>query len=184
MSLKHAILGFLSYAPMTGYDLKGVFDTSIQHFWPADQSQIYRELSALADAGWAEMEVVEQEDRPARKVYDITPAGSEELARWLRSPLRPAKHRSAELIQIFFAGQRSDEEILAMFRAEAERTRAALAHYDVVPEVASPYREMVGSPREWFFWMLTLESGIENAKSHLRWLESVIERFEGGQVPA
>ena len=39
MSLEYAILGFLNYHPYTGYDLKKIFDTSIRHFWPADQSQ-------------------------------------------------------------------------------------------------------------------------------------------------
>ena len=36
MSLKHAILGFLSLQPMTGYDLKKAFDQSVRHFWPAN----------------------------------------------------------------------------------------------------------------------------------------------------
>jgi PadR family transcriptional regulator AphA len=47
MSLDHAILGFLSYSPFTGYDLKKFFDQSVRHFWLADQSQIYRTLSRL-----------------------------------------------------------------------------------------------------------------------------------------
>ena len=47
MSLKHAILGFLNYQPQTGYELKEVFDDSVQHFWLADQSQIYRTLNDL-----------------------------------------------------------------------------------------------------------------------------------------
>ena len=81
--MKHAILGFLNYKPFSGYDLKKIFDTSVRHFWPADQSQIYRTLSQLADEGWAEKEVVPQEDRPARKVYHITAAGQEELRNWL-----------------------------------------------------------------------------------------------------
>ncbi|MGD0004493.1 MAG: PadR family transcriptional regulator, partial [Anaerolineaceae bacterium] len=40
MSLDYAILGFLSYKPFSGYDLKKVFDNSVRHFWYADQSQI------------------------------------------------------------------------------------------------------------------------------------------------
>ena len=47
MSLEFAILGFLNYHPYSGYDLKKIFDTSVSHFWPADQSQIYRTLSRL-----------------------------------------------------------------------------------------------------------------------------------------
>ncbi len=53
MSLEFAILGFLNYHPYTGYDLKKIFDSSIRHFWPADQSQIYRTLTRLTEQGFA-----------------------------------------------------------------------------------------------------------------------------------
>ena len=72
MSLEHAILGFLNYGPYSGYDLKKIFDISVQHFWPADQSQIYRTLSRLEDREWVDMDVIEQDDRPDRKEYRIT----------------------------------------------------------------------------------------------------------------
>ena len=86
MSLEYAILGFLNYHPYTGYDLKKIFDTSIRHFWPADQSQIYRTLARLTEQGFAEMEKVPQDDRPDRKVYSITEAGRAELMKWLSGP--------------------------------------------------------------------------------------------------
>ena len=69
MSLKHAILGFLSYQPFSGYDLKKAFDRSVRHFWPANQSQIYRTLARITDQGWAEVEIIQQTDRPDRKEY-------------------------------------------------------------------------------------------------------------------
>ena len=72
MSLKHAILGFLQYGPSTGYELKKVFDNSVQHFWPADQSQIYRTLVWLEEQGWVSMELIPQDDHPDRKVYSIS----------------------------------------------------------------------------------------------------------------
>jgi PadR family transcriptional regulator, regulatory protein AphA len=184
VSLEHAILGFLNYGPSSGYDLKRAFDVSVQHFWPADQSQIYRTLSRLEDKGWAEMEVVEQDDRPDRKVYHITEAGREELHRWLTTSLPPKPVRSAPLIQVFFAAQLSDEEILAMFERWAERTRALLARYDQVPQESAEYNETAGSPRDTFFWMLTLELGIKSAQAQLEWLESVIRRIREKQHPA
>ncbi len=64
MSLEYAILGFLNYHPYTGYDLKKIFDTSVRHFWPADQSQIYRTLARLTEIGFAEMEKVPQNRPP------------------------------------------------------------------------------------------------------------------------
>ncbi len=184
MSLAHAILGFLNYGPFSGYDLKKMFDVSVQHFWPADQSQIYRTLSRLEDKGWAEMEVIEQEDRPDRKEYHITKAGQEELSRWLTTPLHPREMRHPGLIQVFFAGQLSDEEILEIFERIAERLRKLLAGYAKAPQESAECRELVGSPREEFFWMLTLDWGIHAARAQLEWLEGVIQKIKNKEHPA
>jgi PadR family transcriptional regulator, regulatory protein AphA len=183
MSLEFALLGFLSYHPCTGYDLKKIFDTSIRHFWPADQSQIYRTLARLTSQGLAEMEKIPQEARPDRKLYHITPAGRAELRRWLAGPPPLDEPRSAPLIQVFFAGQLSDEEVLAKFEGFAAMMRAILAGYDAVPGQIGPYQEEVESPREHFFWLLTLENGIRNMRANLEWAESIIERIKNGQVP-
>jgi PadR family transcriptional regulator AphA len=184
MSLEHAILGFLNYQPYTGYDLKKIFDSSVQHFWPADQSQIYRTLNRLTAEGYADMEKVPQEDRPDRKVYHLTEAGRAELMQWLSEPPHVGSPRSASLIQVFFAGQMSDEEILAKFEAFAAAMRATLAQYDQIPEQLEPFEQEIPSPREHFFWLLTLESGIANVRAELAWAESVIERIKSGQISA
>lgn len=184
MSLEHAILGFLNYGPFSGYDLKKVFDASVRHFWAADQSQIYRSLARLAENGWAETETVEQEGRPDRKVYHITPAGRAELTRWLTTPIPPEESRSANLVQVFFASQLDDEEALAIFRRGVEQLRATLAVFDQVSEVFfgqaiqkfPPQAQL--TERERFFWMLTLECGLANARANLHWLESVVRRLE------
>ncbi len=183
MSLDHAILGFLNYHPYSGYDLKKIFDNSIRHFWPADQSQIYRTLARLEENGLAEMERVPQEDRPDRKVYHITESGRAELLRWLSGPPPLGEPRSAPLIQVFFSGQLSDEEILAKFEGYAAIMRAILSQYDQVEGQLGPFQQEIPSPREHFFWLLTLENGISNMRANLAWAESVIERIKNGQVP-
>jgi PadR family transcriptional regulator AphA len=177
MSLEHAILGFLQYQPFTGYDLKKVFDISVRHFWPADQSQIYKTLIRLEGKHWARREVMAQENRPPRKLFHITAEGRRELTRWLAAPLRGEEGRSAGLIQVFFAGGLEDEQVLGLFEREAQRFRILLEHYAQVPEQVVPYRELTKSERETFFWMLTLECGMHMARAHLEWLESVIGRL-------
>jgi DNA-binding PadR family transcriptional regulator len=183
MSLEHAILGFLNYRPFSGYDLKKIFDTSVRHFWPADQSQIYRTLNRLAEKGYAEMEVVEQEDRPDRKEYSITPAGREELHRWLVTPLPLGDPRSAPMIQVFFAGQLSNEEIVQMYRRVADTMRMGLEQYDQIPQDMEGYSDYVHSRREFFFWMQTLEIGKMTARTNLEWIENVIRQIENGDIP-
>jgi PadR family transcriptional regulator AphA len=184
MSLDHAILGFLNYHPYTGYDLKKIFDSSVQHFWPADQSQIYRTLNRLTKQGFAEMEKVAQEDRPDRKVYHITEAGRAELMQWLAGPPPLDAPRSAPLVQVFFSGQLSDEEVLEKFEGFAALMRGILAQYDEVPDHLGPFQEEITSEREHFFWLLTLENGIRSMRANLEWAESIIERIKNGEVPA
>jgi PadR family transcriptional regulator, regulatory protein AphA len=183
MSLEFAILGFLNYHPYTGYDLKKIFDTSVRHFWQADQSQIYRTLARLTEQGFADMEKVPQTDRPDRKVYHITDAGRTELLKWLAGPPPMGEPRSAPLIQVFFAGQLTDEEILIKFEGFAAIMRAILNQYNQVPAQIGPFQQEITSPREHFFWMLTLDNGMRNMRANLEWAESIIEKIKSGQVP-
>ncbi len=183
MSLEHAILGFLSSQPLSGYDLKKIFDTSVSHFWPADQSQIYRTLGRLVDNGWAEMEVVTQSDRPDRKVYGPTPAGRAELLRWLEAELPLAPTRSPEMIQVFFASRLADDQVLAMFERVAAQMRSGISAYDAIPQDITAYQDYTRSPREFYFWMLTLEIGKMQLRANLDWIENMIQRIRDGEVP-
>ena len=184
MSLEYAILGFLNYLPLSGYDLKKMFDTSVQHFWPADQSQIYRTLARLTGQGLIEMQVIHQDDRPDRKVYHITAAGQAQLQDWLQGMPAAEPNRSAALIQVFFCGQLSDEQIQAKFEAVAGMMRMILERYNHIPAQLEEYSAMVASPRETFFWLLTLDLGLRTMRANLEWAENVIEQLKQGKVPA
>jgi PadR family transcriptional regulator AphA len=184
MSLDFAILGFLNYHPYSGYDLKKIFDTSVRHFWTADQSQIYRTLSKLTESGFVEMEKVPQDDRPDRKVYHITQTGRAEFLRWVSGPPPMSEPRSAALIQVFFSGQLSNAEVLEKFEGYAALMRGILEQYEQVPTQLTPFQQEIASPREHFFWMLTLDNGIRSMRANLEWAESVIERIKSGQIPA
>lgn len=83
MSLKHGLLGLLNYGKMTGYDLDKTFKDSPYYFWPAQTSQIYRELNEMERLGWLTSEIIFQTDKPNRKLYGITASGEVELRNWL-----------------------------------------------------------------------------------------------------
>src|SRR5580698_8481655 len=112
MSLAHAILGFLQITPQTGYDLKNKrFDKTVAHFWPGDQTQIYKTLDKLVEQGFAKSELEVQESRPNRKIYSITKKGEQELRRWLKQPAAAQAHRYPILIKLFFGEFITDEEV-------------------------------------------------------------------------
>ena len=179
MSLKHALLGFLNYAPMTGYELKQHFDCSIYYFWNAKLSQIYPTLNRMKEEGWLAMEVEYQENKPNRKVYHITEAGREELLRWLREPADPSPPRDAFLIKIFFGGELEKEELLAQLRHHLALHQERLAAYQgAVREVVRQNVEATGLEREGFFWGLTLDMGIKYERAWIEWCQEAIEKIK------
>jgi len=185
MSLEHAILGFLNYRPFSGYDLKHILDDSIRHFWPADQSQIYKSLARLADRGQATVELITQIDRPNRKVYHITDEGREAFMQWVSRMPEPDEVREPFLIQVFFAGMLPDDKAIEILEAKAAEVRKVLEAYAAIDGAPSHKDEAEAPPRARFFWYLTLECGIWSLQAQLAWLESTIERirnkeYEGG----
>ncbi len=182
MSLEYAILGFLQYKPLSGYDLKAEFDFSLQSSWPADQSQIYRTLARLAGKKWIETEVVRQNGRPDRKVYHITQKGREELLQWLRVPAVERDVRLAQLIQIFFAGHLSDAEVIKLFEGFAELIRLGLPAMQEFPKkVILHKRDIETTPRDEFFRLITLEYLIRVDEAYLALLEDIIARLRRGE---
>ena len=182
MSLDHAILGFLQYQPLSGYDLKAEFDFSLQESWPADQSHIYRTLARLAEKKWIETEVVRQISRPDRKVYHITQKGREELLRWLSVPALNKDVRLAQLIQIFFSGHLPDEKVIKLFEGFADIVRQRIHELNEFPRrIVLHKRKIETSPRDEFLRLITLEYLIRSNETYLALLEDVIARLKRGE---
>lgn len=100
--LKHGILGLLNYGNMTGYEIREIFNKSLNFFWQAQSSQIYRELHTLEKNGWITMTTVEQSDKPNKNICSITESGKVELLRWLCSENAGMEIRLPLLMQVFF----------------------------------------------------------------------------------
>lgn len=180
MSLKHAILGFLSFKPFTGYELKKAFDHSVQHFWPANQSQIYRTLSQMTEEGLIEKEVIGREERLDMKIYSINEAGRAELHHWLATPLPQRDTREPFLIQVFFGSQLSDEELLNLLQHEKKAAEEILLVYDAIYQACITPVGNSADARAFYLSMLTLEYGVKNNRALLEWLNEAIERIETG----
>jgi PadR family transcriptional regulator, regulatory protein AphA len=107
MSLRYALLGLLREGPASGYDLLRIFRLSLHTTWPATQSQVYTELTKLAEAGL--LSASAQGPR-GRKEYTLTDAGLAELHRWLRQTKPDIHPRSEALLRVFLLGALSPGE--------------------------------------------------------------------------
>jgi DNA-binding PadR family transcriptional regulator len=178
MSLKHALLGFINYGPMTGYELKKFFDTSVAHFWNAELSQIYPALKAMESEGLVEMKVEVQEDRPNRKVYSITDTGRSELLDWLAQPAEHEQVREPILIKVFFGSSLSKGELIEVLRKGADAARWMVAYLEYAHRFTDKFVEAIGLQHEALFWRLTIDAGLRIHRAELEWAEYAIGQIE------
>lgn len=186
MSLQHALLGFLNYQPMTGYEIKQFMDASTANFWHAKQSQIYTTLKKL-EANERVISTVEaQEGRPDRRVYAITAAGRAELAHWLAQPLTALDpKKEALLLKLFFSARLDKQTILTQLRLQRDLHQQQCTHYATETKTmidrsaaARPELEM-----DTLLWDATRRFGVLYEEAYVRWLDETIamveERFNG-----
>ena len=172
MSMEHAILGFLTYDTYSGYDLQKLFDDSVGHFWSATQSQIYRTLNRMETDGWVSQEVIEQHDRPDRKIYHITDIGRRELTAWLSNPAISSPYRHPWLLQVFFAHNLSTAAIQMLLLKRADYLRQQVKQVkEEIPDNLQRRAEEIGSLRKQRLWELTMEYGVDHLEWEIDWLE-------------
>lgn len=185
MALEHAILGFLSGGPMTGYDLKTrCFDRAAGHLWTADQAQVYRTLDGLERRGMARSKVVPQRGRPDRKLYTITTRGRSLLDDWLRHPAEIAPSRDPFLLQLFFAATLPDDALLHLLGSARDGHQRRLEHLrtDVARDMDAQDGPD-GPQRDAAVRRMALGAGLAVTRATIDWLDDCIETVRRG-LPA
>lgn len=176
--LKHGILGLINYTAMTGYELKEVFENSLNYFWTAQTSQIYRELQVLEKNGWAESTLVEQSGKPDKKIFHITESGKEELLRWLAQDETSCNMRTPLLMKVFFLGEKSVEENLEFFRRFRQMIVEYLERIEMATGNTEMYSAIIDAGQKALYWDMTLDFGKRSMRMYLEWTESCIEKLE------
>jgi DNA-binding PadR family transcriptional regulator len=159
-----SLLGFLETEPLSGYDLAGRIDTSVGRFWNTTQSQIYRELAALAERGLIRAGAA---GARSRTVYSITGAGRTAFKAWIEQMPGELITRFPLLLAVFFADRLPPgrlAEILRFHRAVHEELVREYERRLPAIERSHPYRAD------------TMRFGIEHARLVISWIDSVAAR--------
>ena len=171
MSIAYAILGYLSWTPLTGYDLKKLFSESTSMYWSGNNNQIYRTLVELHTAGWVSLEVQHRDDHPSRKIYSITAPGRAALRDWVLSTPELPYSRGTFLVQLAWADQLSPAELddlLARYEEEV-RVQALMLREQAQRKRAAPDR----TPREVRLWDAIAAHDIGFYEQELAWVRDL-----------
>jgi len=174
---KYAVLGLLTYAPLSGYDIRRIYADTLGNFWSESYGSIYPILKRLEEEGLATREVEHQAGKPDRNVYTITDLGREEMRRWLAQPADSVKERVEVLLKLFHGWEVGPDvmiEHIRRFRAEHVALLERYAHYDAMmtrdDEPPSPY------------WLMTVSCGQHSSRAFIAWCDETIAKLE--QLPA
>ena len=180
MSLGNALLGLLSYGPMTGYDLKKMLDYPMGFFWVAQMSQIYRELNKLEEKGLVKSEIEPQEKRPDRKVYHLTKEGRETFLNWLNKfPDQLSEtSRSRFLMRIFFSSRIKLDELDFEIKRYKKEIEEHLEYLNKVEQWVKDYSREKKFKEDAFCWNLIVKKEYKSIAAGMEWADECLQLIE------
>lgn len=100
---EYVILGLLMKEKRHGYEIHHYFSSGLGRVWYAGMSQVYALLKRLEAIGKVRSRTEIQDNRPARKVYSITPEGRKCFLTWVNEPVEKIRDLRLEfLAKLFF----------------------------------------------------------------------------------
>ena len=162
------LLGLLTVAPMSGYDLGQSIRTSVGFFWNESYGQIYPNLKTLAAGGLVTSKTERQKGKPDRRIYSITKKGTG-APDGLAEPLSRRSRRFARnelLLKLFFGAQLPAEILISYVEEMVERERLHCVQRFTEAEDAVSTQDQYPDTPYWRRWRRA--SGNGDLDAHLR----------------
>jgi DNA-binding PadR family transcriptional regulator len=166
-----AVLGLLaSTGERSGYELATRAERGIAYLWAPSRSQIYKVLPRLVASGFARARTVEQDRRPNKALYKVTPAGLEALRAWLEEvdekPVDPVDFA----VKVLLCDFASPETALAQLAGYRRYLEPRLQAYEQMEA------EEAGLPRG-YSWHV-LQHGLARVRATLAWIDETTAAIE------
>jgi DNA-binding PadR family transcriptional regulator len=176
MALRNAVLAALLEGEASGYDLAKGFDASVANFWMATPQQLYRELERMAAEGLIQARVVEQQRRPNKRLYSLTPAGHQTLREFTAEASKPTAIRDELLVKVQAVDAGDIGAVRAAIAERREWAQAKLARYERIRVRLLNGRTEGGylAEADRIGPYLTLMRGISFERENVRWTEQTL----------
>lgn len=159
-----ALLGLLLDRPMTGWGLMAAAQERIGEFWTVTQSQVYRELAAMAARGLLTPGPTGPRER---KPYEVTPAGRDAFAEWVAGDPGEDQVRIPLLLTVAFAGHLPEERLAAIVARRRAVHEERVARYREARRALDDLGETASARRA------TLEFGLRYEEAVLDWFDAL-----------
>jgi DNA-binding PadR family transcriptional regulator len=167
VSVRHALLALLSEGPKYGLQLRQEFEARTGEVWPLNVGQVYTTLQRLERDGLVASD--DPEGDGPQKGFRITPAGSQELAGWLRTPPEAMPPPRDELVIKVLVGLRvPGVDVHQLIQAHRRHLVELMQHYThVKAEAAEPDLGLA----------LVVDAELFRLEAVVRWLDAADARL-------
>ena len=165
--MRNAFLALLSTGPAHGYELKRSFEAAFEGIWPEiNAGQIYTTLGRLSRDGLVTSHEVSQDDRPNKKVFELTEAGRDALSAWLAEPLEKSRIKDEFFMKLVLAEATGADDPQQLIDRQRLAYLNDLRSLTSVDEGAGPVRELL------------TEGAALHIEADLRWLDMLEQRLD------
>ncbi|OLV15541.1 PadR family transcriptional regulator [Deinococcus marmoris] len=180
-TLGYALLGLLAREERSGYDLTQALKNPVGYFWFAQHSQVYPELARLETAGLVAHTLIEQADRPDKKVYRLTDMGRAALSAWLNADTELPRKRDELVLKAYSIWLADPAAAARMMREHAQTHAAHLAEFQSgLSNLEGEAGAALWQPDSpWFGVHAVLRRGIGYEREYSEWCEWLAQCLEG-----
>lgn len=169
---RYAVLGMLTWGPMSGYDIREAMKTSTNFFWAESDGQLYPALKALVKEGKISFQEESSPGGRKRKIYQITRVGQCELNDWLCQALDTNTVRNELLLKLFFGANVPLALSIERVKKHRDDVESRLAQYK---KIKANLKKDHSDSSNLDFWVLTLDFGRLHALASLEWCDQALK---------
>ena len=170
----YTVLGMLSIAPMSGYDIKKTITESIAHFWSESSGQIYPALAMLKKDRLIESLPNKNQGRN-RILYRITKKGKHVLKEWLKEEPSTFLVRNELLLKIFFGRNLTPKQNISHLQAHYQRLQEKLK---LIQVLTKKIKTGASSRSELPFWLMILDYGKTRIMAEITWCKNTMKTLD------
>jgi PadR family transcriptional regulator, multidrug transcriptional repressor LadR len=127
---QYALLGMLSFKPMSGYEIKKHITEGFTYFWNESYGQIYKTLTSLLQTKMIKKKHMNQIGRPNKDVYSITVKGLSTLKEYLSIPPDKLIVRDEMLLKLALGFNGRDKDSIRLLEDEIESIKEHISLED------------------------------------------------------
>jgi len=167
--VRQPLLALLAKEPAHGYELKLALEQTFGSAYPPPNiGQIYVTLNRLERDGLVRGQDVAQERRPNKRVYELTRAGRQALARWVEEPTDGPRVRDEFFVKLVLAPMTGLADRLALINQQRRHHLNAMRGLTQLAATTDRSNQ-VG--------LLLIEGAMLHLQADLDWLERCQEEL-------